>query len=55
MVPISIGWIAFGASVGHYLTEEARALLPRITATVLVVFACVMFASALFAFGSTPN
>jgi threonine/homoserine/homoserine lactone efflux protein len=55
VVPISIAWIAFGASIGHYLTAEAKVLLPRIAATALIVFACAIFASAFLASGTARN
>jgi threonine/homoserine/homoserine lactone efflux protein len=41
-VPISIGWILFGASVGHYMSDKLQKLLPRLTAVILTGFACGM-------------
>jgi threonine/homoserine/homoserine lactone efflux protein len=53
-LPISIAWIAVGSSIGRFLTDEVRVLLPRLSATVLVVFAVVTMASSLLAFDSGP-
>ena len=41
-VPISIGWILFGASVGRYMSDRLQKLLPRFTAVILAGFACGM-------------
>ena len=41
-VPISIGWILFGASVGNYMSDRLQKLLPRLTAIILAGFACGM-------------
>src|SRR5262249_2191893 len=39
-VPISITWILFGASIGHYMSDKLQKLLPRFTAVILAGFAC---------------
>lgn len=44
--PISIGWIALGASARYYMAEKIKRLLPRLTALALTAFACGVALSA---------
>jgi threonine/homoserine/homoserine lactone efflux protein len=46
-VPISTGWILFGASVGHYMGDKLQKLLPRLTAVIIAGFACGMTLSVI--------
>lgn len=44
---VASAWMAFGASLGRFALRGRRIQLPRVTAVVLVVFACIVAVTAI--------